>query len=99
MDAISFSFVMFLILYYLYLLYYQYYLLNSHVSFLLNIFIGALREMSMPLTSPSCTLSSSQNRAFQYICQIMSTMEPIPTDYVEQELDDNEQCSVSQTIV
>ena len=28
----------------------------------------------------------------------MSTMEPIPTDYVEQELDDNEQCSVSQTI-
>ena len=55
--------------------------------------------MSIP-TSPSfSTFSSSQNRAFQYIAQIMSTMEPNSNDYVDQEIGDNEQYSVSQTIV
>ena len=56
--------------------------------------------MSMPTTSLSfSTLSSSQNRAFQYICQIMSKMDSIPNDYVDQEIGDIEQYSVSQTIV
>ena len=53
----------------------------------------------MPLAPPSSTLSSSQNRAFQYICQIMSTIDPISSDYVEQGLSDNQQYSVGQTIV
>ena len=84
---------------------YFYYIIYINIniiywSFVSIIFLGILRDMSMPTTSPSfSTLSSSQNRAFQYICQIMSKMDSIPNDYVDQEIGDIEQYSVSQTIV
>ena len=53
----------------------------------------------MPAPSSGFTLSSSQNRVFQYICNIVSTMVPISNDYVDQELDENEQYTVSETSV
>ena len=66
--------------------------------FLLNIFVGVLRDMTVGATSLGSTLSPSQNRVFQYIRKIMSRMEPISNDYVEQELDENEQYTVSETV-
>ena len=45
--------------------------------------------MNMPTPPSTATLLSSQNRVYQYICQIMSTMDPISNDYLGQELDDN----------
>ena len=55
--------------------------------------------MTMGATSLGSTLPASQNMAFQYIRNIMSTMEPISNDYIEQELDENEQYTVSETVV
>ena len=55
--------------------------------------------MTMGATSLGSTLSASQNMVFQYIRNIMSTMEPISNDYIEQELDENEQYTVSETVV
>lgn len=55
--------------------------------------------MSMPASPPCSALSSSQNRAFQYIRQIMPRIDPILNDHVEQEIGDNEQYSVCQTIL
>ena len=55
--------------------------------------------MTMPAPSSVCMLSSSQNRVFQYISNIVSTMEPISNDYVDQELDETEQHTVSETSV
>ena len=69
------------------------------IDFLLNIFVGVLRDMTMPAPSSVCTLSSSQNRVFQYISNIVSTMEPISNDYVDQQLDETEQYTVSETSV
>ena len=54
--------------------------------------------MTVGATSLGSTLSPSQNRVFQYIRNIMSRMEPISNDYVEQELDENEQYTVSETV-
>ena len=68
-------------------------------SFLSDIFVGVLPDMTMPAPSSGFTLSSSQNRVFQYICNILSTVEPISSDYVDQELDENEQYTVSETSV
>ena len=45
--------------------------------------------MNIPAPPSTATLSSSQNRVYQHICQVMSTMDPISNDYLEQELDDN----------
>ena len=53
----------------------------------------------MPAPPSTATLSSSQNRVYQYICQIMSTKDLISNDYLKQQLDSNEQYSVSQIIV
>ena len=53
--------------------------------------------MTMPASLSACTLSSFPNRAFQYI-RNMPTKEPISNDYVEQELDENEQYNVSEYV-
>ena len=68
-------------------------------KYLLNIFVGVLRDTIVDATSLGSTLSASQNIVFQYIRNIMSTMEPISNDYIEQELDENEQYAVSETVV
>ena len=68
-------------------------------SFVLHIFVGVLRDMTMPDPSSDCTLSLSQNKVFQYIRNIMSTMEHISNQYIEQELDEYEQYTVSETNV
>ena len=53
----------------------------------------------MPAPPSTATLSSFQNRAYQYICQMMSVKDLISNDYLKQELGNNEQYSVSQIIV
>ena len=53
----------------------------------------------MPVTLPSSTLSASENRALQYVLQIISKTDAISSDYLEQELDNIEEYHVSRTTV
>ena len=49
-----------------------------------NIFVGVLHDTSMPMAPIVYPLSASQNRPFQYIMDLLSTMEPVSNEYLEQ---------------
>ena len=49
-----------------------------------NIFVGVLRDTSMPMAPIVYPSSASQNRPFQYIMDLLSTMEPVSDEYLEQ---------------
>ena len=61
-----------------------------------NIFVGVLRDTSIPMAPIAYPLSASQNRLFQYIMDLLSTMEPVSDEYLEQEQDDIERSNVSK---
>lgn len=60
------------------------YLLTKTFSYFL---LGILREDTLPLLEPPAKLSVSQERTFQYVLNISSTMETVADDYDDQEID------------
>ena len=61
-------------------------------------FLGVLRDTTVPLTPLSYLLSSSQNIPFHYVTNILSNMEPVSTEYLDEEQDDYEQYYVNQFV-
>lgn len=56
------------------------------INFFCYIYIGVLRDTNdetlLPLTY---NLSASQNAAYQHVCHLLSTMEPLSNEYMEEE--------------
>ena len=52
----------------------------------------------MPLTPVEHVLSLSQNIPFHYVMTILANMEPVPTEFLEEERDDYEQYYVNEFI-
>ena len=61
-------------------------------------FLGVLRDTTVPLTPLSYLLSSSQNRPFHYVTNILSNMEPVSAEYLDEEQDHYEQYYVNQFV-
>ena len=49
----------------------------------------------MPMAPSANVLSASQNRPLQYVMDILSTMEPLCDEYLDEEQDDIERYNVS----
>ena len=64
----------------------------------MNYFLGVLRDTTVPITPLSYALSSSQTRPFQYVRRILCNMEPVSTEYLDEEQDDYEQYYVNQFV-
>ena len=47
------------------------------------------------MTPSAFVLSASQTRPFHYVMNILSTMEPVSDEYLDEEQDDNDQYNVS----
>ena len=66
-------------------------------NFYCYIFTGVLRDINDETPLPGTfNLSASQYRAYHHVLQILSTMEPVPNDFLEEEVDDFEPNYVSQ---
>ena len=61
----------------------------------INIFVGVLRDSSIPMTPPALVLSPSQTRPFHYLMNILSTMEPLSDEYLDEDQDVNDLYNVS----
>ena len=52
--------------------------------------VGVLRDTDMNAIPPQYILSTSQNHAFQYVDNLISTMEPIINEETENDIEDIE---------
>ena len=67
---------------------YEYILLNYFFTNTLSPFLlGILREDTLPISEPPAKLSSSQEATYQYVLQILSTMETLDDDYNDYDID------------
>ena len=67
---------------------YEYILLNYFFTNTLWPFLsGILREDTLPISEPAAKLSSSQQATYQYVLQILSTMETLDDDYNDHDID------------
>ena len=60
-----------------------------------NIFVGVLRDTSIPMTPSAFVLSPSETRPFHYVMNILSTMEPLSDEYLDEDQDVNDLYNVS----
>ena len=58
-------------------------------------FFRGFCDTSMPMAPSANVLSASQNRPLQYVMDILSTMEPLCDEYLDEEQDDIEWYNVS----
>ena len=61
-----------------------------------NIFVGVLRDTSMPMAPTAYVLSASQSRPFQYIMDALSAIEPVYDEYLEEKQGNIERYNVSK---
>lgn len=61
----------------------------------INIFVGVLRDTTIPMTPSAFALSASQSTPFHYVMNILSTMEPVSDEYLHEHQDDNDLYNVS----
>ena len=61
-------------------------------------FLGVLRDTTVPPTPLPYVLSSSQRRPFHYVMNIISNMEPVLTEFLDEEQNDYEQYYVNKFV-